>query len=56
MSWAGSRDLIRFPETKMLNVYHDNPKITNKNKLRTSVCITNPVDTKVDGDIGKMNI
>ncbi len=56
MSWAGPRGLIQFPQTKMLNVYHDNPKITEQDKLRTSICITVPKDTKVEGEIGKMNI
>ncbi len=55
-TWAGSRDLIRFPETKVLAVYHDSPEITDEDKLRTSACITVPEDTLVDGDIGKMTI
>ena len=51
--WAGARGLLRFPETKVLAVYHDNPDLTDDDKLRTDVCITVPVDTKVDGEIGK---
>ena len=54
--WAGARDLINFPETKTLAVYHDNPDITDDSKLRTSMCITIPSDTEVDGEIGKMNV
>lgn len=54
--WAGARDLLRFPETKCLTVYHDNPEITNEDKLRTSVCISVPDDTVVDGEVGKMTI
>ena len=53
---AGARDLINFPETKTMAVYHDNPDITDDSKLRTSMCITVPSDTKVDGEIGKMNV
>lgn len=28
MMWAGPRNLIRFPESQMLTVYHDDPNIT----------------------------
>lgn len=56
MTWAGPRDLIKFPDTKLLNVYHDNPEITDESKHRLSVCISVPPDTKVDGEIGKMVI
>lgn len=56
MAWAGSRGLLRFPETKVLAVYHDNPDITDEDKLRTDACITVPEDTQVEGEIGKMTI
>jgi len=54
--WAGPRNLINFPETKVLSIYHDNPEITEKEKLRVSVCITVPENTKVDGEVGLMMI
>lgn len=53
MTWAGPRGLLRFPETKVLTIYHDNPEITDESRLRTDACITVPPDTKVDGEIGK---
>lgn len=56
MKWAGPRGLMRFPETKVLAVYHDDPKITDEDKLRTSACISIPEDTPVEGEIGKMGI
>ena len=56
MTWAGPRNLLRFPETMMMCVYHDDPDVTDPNKLRTSVCITVPEDTPVEGEIGKMTI
>lgn len=56
MTWAGPRDLLNFPETQALCVYHDNPEITEEEKLRTSVCISIPKDTEVDGEIGKMTL
>jgi AraC family transcriptional regulator len=52
-TWAGPRGLLRFPETKFITIYHDNPDITDENKLRTDVCITVSKDTEVDGEIGK---
>lgn len=55
-SWAGPRNLLNFPETKIISVYHDDPNITEEAKLRTSVCLTVPKETKVDGEVGKMTI
>lgn len=54
--WAGPRGLLNFPETKCLCMYHDDPNITDEEKLRTSVCISVPEDTEVGGEIGKMKI
>ena len=56
MTWAGPRGLLRFPETKVMTIYHDNPEITDESRLRTDACITVPPDTKVDGEIGKSTI
>ncbi|MDY6835903.1 MAG: GyrI-like domain-containing protein [Chloroflexota bacterium] len=55
MTWAGPRDLLR-SETQMLCAYHDDPDITNADRLRTSVCITVPEGTPTDGEIGEMTI
>ena len=56
MAWAGSRGLLRFPETKVLAVYHDNPDTIDEDKLRTDACVTVREDTQVEGEIGKMTI
>ncbi len=56
MAWAGPRGLIRFPETRMLSVYHDDPDITEEDKLRTSMCLTVPEGTPVDGEVGTMKV
>ena len=56
MKWAAPRGLIRFPESKLFSVYHDNPDITDEEKLRTSVCLTVPPETKADGEIGRMTV
>ena len=55
-TWAGARNLLRFPETKVIAVYHDDPDLTDESKLRTSVCITVPEETPVDGEVGKMTV
>ena len=55
-SWAGPRGLINPPETRFLSIYHDNPELTEEDKLRTSVCISVPPDTEVSGEVGKMDI
>lgn len=54
-SWAVSRELLR-PDTKLIAVYHDNPDVTEEGKLRMSICLTVPENTKVDSEIGKMKI
>ena len=56
MAWAGPRDLLQFPETRIICVYHDDPEITEEEKLRTSACITVPKDTPVDGEVGYMTV
>jgi AraC family transcriptional regulator len=55
-NWAEPKNLCNLPKTKVMAVYHDNPDITEEEKLRLSVCISVPADTQVDGEIGKMNI
>jgi AraC family transcriptional regulator len=55
-SWAGSRGLIRPNQTQFLSIYHDDPEITEEEKLRTDVCITIEEDTQVEGEIGKMTL
>lgn len=55
-SWAGPRGLIGGPEFKSLIIYHDDPNMTIEDKLRMSVCITVPPETKVEGAIGKMKL
>jgi AraC family transcriptional regulator len=55
-SWAGPRGLAGQKDMKCLNIYHDNPEITDEKKLRVSVCMTVPEKTEVDGEIGKMKV
>jgi AraC family transcriptional regulator len=53
--WAGPRGLLG-PDTQFLSIYHDNPDITEAQKLRLDVAITVPESTKVDAEIGKQRL
>ena len=54
--WAGPRGLLQFPETKTLTVYHDDPKVTEIEKLRQSACITVSEEVRTEGEFGKMHL
>lgn len=54
--WAGPRGHLSTPEAKIMSLYHDNPEITDHEKLRLSVCVPVPDDTEVSGEVGKMKI
>jgi AraC family transcriptional regulator len=56
MKWAGPRGLLRFPETKTLTVYHDDPKVVDPEKVRQSACITVDADASPEGEFGKMHL
>ncbi len=56
MTWAGPKGLLRFPETQVLAVYHDDPEATDEEKLRISACITVDPGTPVEGEIGRMTV
>ncbi len=56
MNWAGPRGLLSFSDSTFMSIYHDCPKITEEDKLRTSVCIKVSEDTTVGGEIGKMKV
>jgi AraC family transcriptional regulator len=38
--WAEPRGLLRDPAAKWLTICHDNPELTEDDKLRVSVCLT----------------
>jgi AraC family transcriptional regulator len=52
--WAAPRDLLSRPDARCLCVYHDDPNVTDAEKLRLSICLTVPEGTPVDGEIGQM--
>lgn len=55
-SWAGPRGLLNQPGVKTLTVYHDDPSVTEIDKVRQSACLTVTGNVKVEGEIGKMEI
>ena len=56
MQFAGPRGLLNSPDTKTLTVYHDDPSITEIEKVRQSACLVITQDVKTEGEIGKMTI
>ena len=56
VGWAGPRGLLGVPGMQVLCVYHDDPNITQEDKLRVDACITVPTDTKVEGEVGTYTV
>ncbi len=54
-TWAASRNLLNV-NSKYIIIYHDDPNVVPAEKQRMSLCLTIPSTTKVDGDIGKMEV
>jgi AraC family transcriptional regulator len=54
--WAGPRGLLADPSTRLLSVHHDNPDITDAQRLRLDAALTVPDDTRVSGEIGKQRL
>jgi AraC family transcriptional regulator len=54
--WAGPRGLLGDPESKILSVYHDDPEVTEEDKLRVDACLTVAEGTQVDGEVGQMKV
>ncbi len=54
--WAGMHGLMSRPDFEALCIYHDDPDITEPEKLRVSACVTAPEDIEVSGEIGRMTI
>ena len=51
--WAEPRGFVA-AGTPMFNVYHDDPSLTDDDRLRVSVCLPVPADVPPEGDIGRM--
>lgn len=54
-SWVASKNLLN-ASSKYIIVYHDDPNVVSAEKQRMSLCLTIPSETKVEGDIGKMEV
>lgn len=54
--WAIPRGLFSPSETKTITYYHDDPKVTEIEKVRQSACLVIKNDVKTEGEIGKMQI
>ena len=55
-AWAAPRGLVDYRKTEYFIIAHDDPDITDNEKLRISVCLTVDKDVEVDGMIGKMKV
>ncbi len=53
--WANPRGLIN-KESRFLSIYHDNPEITEEQKLRVSICLGVPADTEAGGEVNIMKL
>jgi len=53
--WAGPRGFLG-PGAQLLSVYHDDPEVTDEEKLRTSMCVTVPPGTDGGGEVGVMTL
>lgn len=56
MQFAGPHGLLNSPNAKTLTVYHDDPSVTEIDKMRQSACLIVNSDVKVEGEIGKMTV
>lgn len=55
MTWAQPLGLVT-SQASLLAAYHDNPSITEDDRLRVTVCLTVPQETEVSGGVGRMEI
>jgi len=55
IKWAGARDLMG-PDTLILGIGLDDPRVTPTDKCRYDACVTVPPNTKGEGDVGVYDI
>jgi AraC family transcriptional regulator len=56
MKWAGPRGLLNSEDLKTVTVYHDDPKVTEIEKVRQSACIIVKEPVKTEGEFGNMSV
>ena len=55
-AWAGPRGLLNSPNMKAVTVYHDDPNVTDIEKVRQSACITVDQPVKPEGEFGTLTV
>jgi AraC family transcriptional regulator len=53
LAWAEPRGFVR-PGTALYAIYHDDPSLTDDERLRVSVCVPVPADIRPDGAVGRL--
>ncbi len=56
MQWAYPRGFVKGPENCMMSVYHDNPDITEPDKLTSDAGLFVSEEIKPDGEIGSYTV
>lgn len=54
--WAGNNGLLNSPGLKVMTIYHDNPRVTEKSKVRQSACITINEDAILNDEVNLLQI
>lgn len=54
-AWVSARGLFG-PDTKMVAIYHDDPEVTDEDKLRLSVGASVPPGTSAEGKVGILEV
>lgn len=55
MNWAAPRGAMN-ADAKILTVYHDDPAVTDDDKLRVSACINLPEGVAIDDGVGEKKL